>query len=168
MPGNPVRGIEPDHRHARHPHHRFEVGIDVRPVGLVHLLAAPHPERRHPPAHIVVARHDDDLAHAARIANEGASALHFTGEGALRDIAGDGDDIELRRLDDRLDCLDLLGNGGLAEMQIGNVQNPRHPSLAMTASVNSAVVALPPRSRVSTAFDRTVSTNALWMRCDSS
>ena len=105
-------------------------------------------ERRLPPLHVVVARNADDLAHPLRVPDERARALELARPRALRQVARDGDDVEAPVLDQRLHRLVLLGNGGVAEVQVGTVEDRRRHSLAMIASVNWSVVAVPPRSRV--------------------
>src|SRR6185295_7696337 len=92
-------------------------------------------------------------------------ALELAGAGALRDVTRDRDDVVAPILDQRLHRLVLLGDGGMSEMQIGAVEDRRRHSLAMIASVNWSVVAVPPRSRVTVFPSRIVSSIAERMRC---
>ena len=112
----------------------------------------------------MVAGNDDRTTHALRIAKEGSRTLELPRPGALGEIAGDGDDVELLLLNDGLDRLDLLGDGGLPEVQVGGVEDSRHRNLAMSALVNSSVVAVPPRSPVSVLPSRIVAYMASRMR----
>src|SRR6476469_4071979 len=52
----------------------------------------------------------------------------------------------------------------MAEVEVGTVEDRRRHSLAMIASVNWSVVAVPPRSRVTVFPSRIVSSSALRMR----
>ena len=112
----------------------------------------------------MVAGNDDRATDALREADEGSRSLELPGAGPLREVAGDGDDVELFFLHDGLDRLDLLGDRGLPEVQVGDVEDTRHRNLAMTALLNSSVVAVPPRSPVSVLPSRIVEYIASRMR----
>jgi hypothetical protein len=73
----------------------------------------------------VIAGHDDDFAVPLCVLNEDARPLKLTRPRALRQIAGDGDDVIIARGDDRFDRLVLLGDGGVPEVQIGAMKNAR-------------------------------------------
>ena len=53
------------------------------------------------------------------------TALEFSRAGALGEVAGDGDDVELAFGDDRLDRLVLLRHGRVAEVEIRAVEEGR-------------------------------------------
>ena len=57
------------------------------------------------------------------VPDERARALELAGPRALRQVARDGDDVVAPLLDQRLHRLVLLGNGGVAEVQIGAVED---------------------------------------------
>src|SRR6266542_831608 len=71
----------------------------------------------------MVSRNGDDSAHLLRIPDELRRPLEFAGARALRVIAGNRDDVEALHLDDLFDRLDLLGHGGTAEVEIGDVKD---------------------------------------------
>src|SRR6185437_15922958 len=150
---------------AGDPEHRLEVGADVLAVLGEHLVRRAEPKRRKPPRDVVIAGHDDRLAHQLRLADELACALELAGARPLRDVARDRHDVVLASLDQRFDRLVLLGHRRVPEVEIGAVKQRRDGhSRAMTASVNWSVVALPPRSPVSVWPSRIVDSSAVRTR----
>ena len=83
-------------------------------------------ERGAPPLDVMIARNGYHSAHLPRIANENRGPLKFARSRALAQVAGDHHHVELPRLDDLLDCLDLLRNRGPAEMEIRDVEDTGH------------------------------------------
>src|SRR5688500_16005565 len=97
----------------------------------------------------MVAGHDDGLAVLLGVPEHHARPLELARPRALRQVAGHDDDVEVALLDQRLDRLVLLGNRGVPEMHVGDVEEAHCGySRAITASANCSVLAVPPRSRV--------------------
>src|SRR3982751_5985842 len=117
-----LRRIEPDNRRAGNAQHRLEILVDEAAVVRQHREWVPEAERGLPPRDVMIAGNDDDLAEALRMLEEYARALELARPRALREVAGDGDDVEPALGDDRLDCLVLLRNGGMAEVEIRAVE----------------------------------------------
>src|SRR5437762_7862110 len=174
-----VRGVQADDRRAGDAHDGLDGLADVLPVFPQQLQIVTHPQRREPPRHVVIAGHDDHLADALAVLEEGTGALELAGPGALREVAGDRDDVVALLLDERLDRLVLLRHRGMTEVEIGGVKEAdrgwRHRR-AMMASVKSSVPAEPPRSRVTvlpsritfSSAARTRTARSPWPRCSRS
>src|SRR5215831_201805 len=160
-----VRRVEAHEGRTRYAKNRFQVALDVHPVLQIELARVAQAERREPPRHVVIPGNDDRSAHALRLSNELAGALELSGPRALRHVARDRDDVVVPLLDEAFDCLVLLRHRRMAEVQVGAVEDgQRAHSLAITASVNWSVDALPPRSRVTVIPSRIVPSSAARMR----
>ena len=77
---------------------------------------------------VVVARHDDRLADAVRVADERLGALELARARALREITRDRDDVESAFLDDLLDRFDLFGDGRATECRSETWKTVTHRS----------------------------------------
>src|SRR4029079_18879497 len=78
-----LRRIQPDERRARNAEHRLEILADVCTVPCEHLCVIAEAERRTRPGDVVVAGHDDRVAHLLGLANELARPLKLAGARAL-------------------------------------------------------------------------------------
>lgn len=121
----------------------------------------------------MVPRNTDCPAHHLGVAHEHFCPLELARARPLREIAGHSHHVEAQFLDQRLDGGDLLGNGGLPEMQIGDVEYLRHCSreisieaTALTAA-STASPGVPTRSRESDTERETswrrVSITSMWI-----
>src|SRR5438067_949517 len=117
-----VRRIDPDKSRARYVQQRLQISVDEPAVILVDIRLVTEAERRFPPGDVVIAGDGDDAAHPSRIPNERCGALKLARSRPLGEIAGNRHDVELTVLDDLLDCLDLLGDGRPAEVEIRDVE----------------------------------------------
>jgi hypothetical protein len=95
----------------------------------------------------VVAGHDDGAADPLRLAQEDRGALELAGARALRQVARDGDHVEVPGLDARLERLDVRRHGGTAEVQVGDVQQAQHGARGGVAARASATRGGGPRAR---------------------
>src|SRR6202041_253259 len=155
---------------------RLQLRRDVTPILLVQPLTLPNTEWREPPGDIVVSGNHDHRRRGAPgrkrprdVPEKHRRPLKLARPRPLREITGDGDDVEVLVLGHRVDRIGLLRHRRPPEMHVGQVENPHHvPGLArssaMTASVNSPVLAAPPRSRVTHTPLRIVVSNAARMR----
>src|SRR5690606_13028376 len=97
--------------------------VHVRAVPVVHVPLVSQPEGRAPPGDVVVAGDADHLAHPLRVADEGTRAQELASARPLRHVTTDGDHIEALALDDLLNRVDLLRDGRLPEVEIGDVED---------------------------------------------
>ncbi|CAA9474162.1 MAG: hypothetical protein AVDCRST_MAG38-1537 [uncultured Solirubrobacteraceae bacterium] len=139
--GDAVRGVQADEGDPRHAEHRLELGRDVLRVVLVLAPLVAEAERRVPPGDVVVAGDDDHLAHPPRVAQEHRRPLELPGARALRQVARDGHHVEPLGLHQRLDRLDLRGDGRAPEVEVGEVEDPRHPRRRCSSLVVCAAAA---------------------------
>ena len=89
VPSHAVRRVESNERGAGHAQHGLEVCGDILAIALVDATLVPDTEWRLPPNDVVVARDDNRLADAIRIADECLRALELPGLRALRKITRD-------------------------------------------------------------------------------
>src|SRR5262245_11963663 len=122
MPHDAVTRVESHERDAGDSQHWLDVLADVPPVLSQESAIVAETERRKPPGHVVIAGDHDYPAGTLRVPDEGTRALELARPGALRQVAGDGDDPVAPLLDERLDRFVLFRNGRMPEMQVGTVK----------------------------------------------
>src|SRR5262245_29599445 len=98
--GDAVSGIDAYQRHTGHPQHRLNVAADVAAIVGEQHAARANPERGVPPSNVVISRDDNHLAHARCSVDERARLLELSLASALRQVAGDRDDIEATLADE--------------------------------------------------------------------